>query len=104
SHDAEDGSSLTFAWDFDNDGNFDDASGSMPSHVFTESGAHLVRVQVTDSGGLSAVASTTITVDNSPPVVRILAPTPDSTWAVGDTIAFSGEGIDPEQGPLPAES
>ncbi len=104
SHDAEDGSSLTFAWDFDNDGNFDDASGSMPSHVFTESGAHLVRVQVTDSGGLSAVASTTITVDNSPPVVSILTPTPDSTWAVGDTIAFSGEGIDPEQGPLPAES
>src|SRR5690606_10798174 len=103
STDHEDGTNLGFAWDMDNDGQFDDAAGVSPNFVFSESGAHLVRVRVTDSAALSDVATVTITVDNSPPVVSILTPDESLNWAVGDSIDFSGEGIDPEQGPLPPE-
>jgi len=101
STDAEDGSNLSFVWDFDADGAFDDGTGVAPSFVFTAGGTHLVRVRATDSGGLSSIASLTVTVDNSPPVATILTPSASLAWAVGDSIAFSGQAVDPEDGPLP---
>ncbi len=94
---------LSYLWDFDDDGTFDDGSGALASYVFEESGPQLVHVQVTDGGGLSDVASLTITVDNTPPTVTILTPSESLEWAVGDTISFSGAGNDPEQGPLPPD-
>lgn len=103
STDAESGSSLSYLWDFDDDGAFDDGSGVAPSFVFEESGPQLVHVRVTDGGGLTDIASLTITVDNTPPAVTILTPSESLNWAVGDTISFSGAGNDPEQGPLPAD-
>jgi chitodextrinase len=41
---------------------------------------------------------------NMPPTVRIDAPTAETTWRVGDTIAFSGSASDPENGALPASA
>ena len=35
------------------------------------------------------------------PTATILAPPPTLTWKVGDPIAFSGQGTDPQDGTLP---
>jgi glucose/arabinose dehydrogenase len=96
-----DGDPLTFAWDLDDDGQFDDASSSTPTHTFTSDGAYLVRLRVTDGRGGQSTGSVTIDVGNSPPTPTILTPTPDLHWSVGEQIGFSGSAVDPEQGSLP---
>jgi hypothetical protein len=61
------GMPVSFAWDFDNDGEFDDASG--PSPVFDRvkrDGLFIVRVRVT-VGRLSAVDEALVIVSNVPP-------------------------------------
>jgi glucose/arabinose dehydrogenase len=103
SNDAEDGALLDFAWDLDADGAFEDATGAFASFTFTEPGPHVVRVRVSDSGGATRVASTTISADDSPPVAVIDAPLASYAWSVGDVIPFAGHAIDPETGPLPPE-
>jgi hypothetical protein len=55
-----------------------------------------VQLRVTDSAGLSGVASLQILVDVSPPQAKIISPDPSLTWAVGDVISFSGSGTDPD--------
>ncbi len=100
--DSEDGTALSYAWDLDNDGQFDDGTGPLASTTFTTPGNHVVRVQVTDSADATDIASVTITGDNSPPVPVILTPDPGYEWSVGDAIAFSGEATDAETGPVPA--
>ena len=49
-------------WDLDGDGDFDDASGSTVTGMFTTAGQHLVSLRVTDVNGASAVLSRAITV------------------------------------------
>ena len=58
---------------------------------------------MSDSGGATRVASTTISADDSPPVAVIDAPLASYAWSVGDVIPFAGHAIDPETGPLPPE-
>lgn len=60
---------VLYEWDLDSDGQFDDATGVRPAFVKPDNGTFTVRVRVTDSGGLSSVASATVTVRNSPPVI-----------------------------------
>jgi hypothetical protein len=45
-----------------------------------------------------------ISAGNSPPTAIIDTPTPGTTWAVGDTIAFSGHATDLDQGTLPSSA
>jgi PKD repeat protein len=54
SGDPDIGDSLTYAWDLDNDGAFDDSTSPTPSHTYTELGNHTVRLLVTDSHSESA--------------------------------------------------
>lgn len=57
-----DGSPSTYAWDLDNDGVFDDASGPSAARSFP-AGNHVVSVKATDPGsGLSQVAIQTVAV------------------------------------------
>jgi hypothetical protein len=44
------------------------------------------------------------TTSNGAPTATIAAPTPGTTWKVGDVIAFSGSATDPEDGSLPASA
>ncbi|WP_156152249.1 glycoside hydrolase family 48 protein [Flammeovirga sp. OC4] len=62
-----DGDSLTYAWDF---GNGMADTGVAITHTFTEVGAYVVTLTVTDTEGASSTASETITVttDSVPPV------------------------------------
>jgi glucose/arabinose dehydrogenase len=95
------GGALTFAWDLDDDGQFNDSTLAAPTWTFTTSGAHRVRVRVTDPQGNSSIGSVTIFADNLPPTATILTPTASLTWRVGQAIGFSGTATDPEQGVLP---
>lgn len=65
------GGALTFAWDFDNDGLYDDASGVTPSVSFPDDGVYLVGLLVTSSTGASAADTALVTVSNVAPVVQL---------------------------------
>ncbi len=54
--------SLSYAWDFDGDGLFDDATGLTPSFDTSTIGATTVALRVTDDDGQSADATTEVTV------------------------------------------
>lgn len=101
SFDADPGDTITFAWDLDDDGAFDDSTLPQLMHTLTLPGSYPLRLRVTDNLGASAVASVTISVDNSPPMLNVLSPLPGDTWRVGDSIAFAAQAVDPETGPLP---
>jgi PKD repeat protein len=100
SNDPNPGDPLTFAWDLDNDGQFDD--GTAPTAVFTYStaGVFTARLRVTDSGGLTNIKPVTITTSGVPPVATIQSPTATLNWSVGQSIAFSGSATDQEDGTL----
>jgi glucose/arabinose dehydrogenase len=100
-----DGDPITYAWDLDGDGSFDDSTAAQPTFTYTQSGTYTARLRVTDSPGASSVSGPiTITVGNTPPTATINAPSDSLTWRVGDVIAFSGSGTDPQDGTLPASA
>jgi len=50
------GDALTYAWDFDGDGQFNDGTGAITSYTFAEAGARLVAVKATDPAGNTDVS------------------------------------------------
>ena len=64
-----------------------------------------VTLTVTNTSGATGTTTQVINVTgaaNQPPVPTILTPATGTTWAVGDSIAFSGSATDPEDGNLAA--
>ena len=53
---------FTFAWDLDNDGAFDDGSGTSKQATYADAGARTVRVLATDSRGATDTLSTIVGV------------------------------------------
>jgi cysteine-rich repeat protein len=107
STDVDPGETLTYSWDLNGDGVFGDTSDPDPRFAhftYTKAGPVTISVRVTDSHGASSAASQIVTVANSPPVATILTPPSTLLWRVGDPIAFSGRGDDPEDGQLPASA
>jgi photosystem II stability/assembly factor-like uncharacterized protein len=78
-----DGGPLTFAWDLDNDGQYDDATGQNPSFTTVgQDGVFTVSVKATDPDGGYDTDSTTVTVNNVPPSWTTLtsnSPKPENT-------------------------
>jgi glucose/arabinose dehydrogenase len=97
-----DGDALSFAWDLDGDGAYDDSGSATPSWTYTTPGAVPARLRVTDARGATATDTVTITVGNTAPTATIALPTAGTTWKVGDLIAFRGSATDPQEGALPA--
>ena len=65
-----DGSIASYAWDLDNDGQFDDASGVTASRSFPTAGSYTIRLRVTDNRGAAGTAASVVTVNspaNQPP-------------------------------------
>lgn len=62
-----DGSIASHTWDLDNDGEFDDASGTTATKSFGATGTYTVKLRSVDNGGLSSDASKSITVQPAPP-------------------------------------
>ncbi|UVS81642.1 LamG-like jellyroll fold domain-containing protein [Actinokineospora sp. UTMC 2448] len=98
------GDPLTYAWDLDGDGAFDDATGVTASRTYTATGTYDVSVQARDPGGLTDEAGTRVLAGSHAPTPVISTPDTGFTWAVGDTIAFAGSATDAEDGPLPASA
>jgi hypothetical protein len=94
-----DGDTLTYAWDLDGDGQYDDAAGPTASRTYTAAST-TVTVRVTDARGAAALASVTVTTGNAPPTVDITSPAGTTTWAVGDAVGFAATASDPEDGAL----
>ncbi len=103
SNDA-DGDPLTYAWDLDGDGQYDDSTAATAQYTYTTGGTVMVGLRVDDGRGGTDTVATQISVGNTAPTATITAPSPGTTWKVGDKIAFSGTAGDPEQGTLPASA
>lgn len=57
-----DGDALTYDWDLDNDGQYDDASGVTAAATFLEPGISHIGLRVTDDGGSTSKDTVTITI------------------------------------------
>jgi PKD repeat protein len=98
-----DGDAITYAWDLDGDGAYDDSTAQKPSFTYNTAGTYTVRLRVTDSKSASSVSSPiTINAGNDPPVPHIASPAAAFTWKVGDPINFSGSATDNQDGTEPA--
>ncbi len=93
---------LTYAWDLDGDGVFDDSTSATPSFQYTVAGPVHVGLKVTDSHGAFDTDSLTISAGDTPPTPVIDSPSASLTWKVGDQISFSGHATDTEDVTEPA--
>jgi glucose/arabinose dehydrogenase len=102
SSDPDAGDTLSYDWDLDGDGRYDDATGSTASYDYTDAGRYLAAVRVTDNHGATATDAVAISAGNTRPTATITSPSPGLTWKVGDTISFAGSATDQQDGNLGA--
>ena len=84
---------LTYAWDLDGDGAYDDATGASPSFTRVgQDGVFTVGLQVTNAYGFTDTDTATVTVANAAPTTTLdaIAPQPE-----GGTVSISGLVADP---------
>ena len=98
------GEPITYAWDLDGDGAYDDSTSATPTYTYAEPGNYTAGLQVTDTEGASGTTSVTVSAGNTAPVAVIDAPGSTLTWKVDDQIAFSGHATDAQEGALPASA
>lgn len=94
---------LTYAWDLDNDGDFDDAVGATVSLSAVQlaalgigdDGVFAIAVEASD-GTVTDVAGSTISVNNLPPEILSVTTTADSIGGVaaGEVVSVSGQFAD----------
>jgi glucose/arabinose dehydrogenase/PKD repeat protein len=87
------GGALSYSWNF---GDGSTSSAANPSHTFADSGQRTVTLTVTDSAGLTAAASLTITVGNTAPTVVLNTPADGSLFSFGDSVPYTITVSDPE--------
>ncbi len=90
----QDGTITSHLWDFDNDGQFDDAAGESVPWTFATKGAYTVKVKVTDDSGVSATATRLVNVANTLPLATFAhdpaSPNPR------DAVTLTSTSIDPD--------
>ncbi len=101
--DPADQGRLQYRWDFTDDGTVD-ATSPTATFTYTNAGSRTARLTVVDTLGATGSTTVTITAGSTAPTAFIDTPSAGLTWAVGDTIGFSGHATDPEQGALPASA
>jgi hypothetical protein len=93
---------LSYAWDTDLDGDFDDGTGAKLDFVPTAPGKLLVAVKASDAGGAFDVAHAAVDVaigNHRPPAIIAVTPADPAPFAeVGETIAFKVEAGDADGG------
>ena len=92
-----DGTIASRAWDLDDDGAYDDGTGTTAARSFPAAGTYTVRVQVTDDDGAPATTSRQVTVSDAPPPNT--APTAAFTFApaspqTGQAVTFTDGSTD----------
>ena len=81
-------------WDLDNDGSYDDATGSSASVSFPTNGTRRVRLRVFDSAGASSTTFRDLSVQNRLPAVAFdVSATEVDT---GTAITFTSKATDPD--------
>ena len=100
--DPNPGDTVSFAWDLDGDGAYDDSTAARPSFTYSTPGRHTARLIAGDNHG--AFSADSVDVSVGPPTVRISSPAPSAMWAAGDTINFAGSASDARDGALPASA
>jgi len=98
------GKPLTYAWDLNGDGVFNDGTGPTASFTYTTAGVYHPSLRVTDDQGATDTASVTVTAGNTAPAPVIDTPATSLLWKVGDPINFSGHATDAQDGTLPASA
>jgi glucose/arabinose dehydrogenase/PKD repeat protein len=101
STDPDTGDTLSYAWDLDGDGQYDDSTAAKPSWTYTSAASVTAGLKVTDKGALTATDSVVIDAGNEPPKALIEDPTEALHWSVGDKVSFKGSGTDPQDGSIP---
>jgi glucose/arabinose dehydrogenase len=102
SSDPDPGTTLTYAWDLDDDGAFDDANAATASWTYQQAGTYTPELRVTDNQGASDTDAVTVTAGNTPPTATISSPASSLRWKVGDSVSFAGGATDPQDGTLAA--
>ncbi|HVZ12486.1 MAG TPA: PQQ-dependent sugar dehydrogenase [Patescibacteria group bacterium] len=92
------GGNLTYSWDF---GDGSKLTSANPTHTYQNNGTYTVVLTVSNAKGKTN-ASTKITVGKTLPVPKIDTPIDGTHYNAGDTISFSGEANDAQDGDLPA--
>ena len=102
SSDLDPNDTLSYAWDLDGDGQFNDATGPRASFTYGTNETVSARLRVTDVAGASDIGSATIVVGppNTAPQPVIDTPSSALRWRAGDAISFSGHATDAEDGTL----
>ena len=93
---------LSFDWDF-GDGSAH-ATTATASHQYTTAGTYTAKLTVFDGNGGQDTATIRIDAGNNAPAPSISTPAVDQLFRVGETIALTGTGTDPEDGTLPDSS
>ena len=83
------GDALTYAWDF---GDGATSTEAAPTHEYTAVGTFTATLTVTNTSGLTADTTVTISVADNAPVALIAAPATGSTVYRGQEVAFSSAG------------
>jgi PKD repeat protein len=83
-------------WDFDEDGQFDDALGQTVTHAFSAADTVAVGLEVTDADGGTAVASRDVLVQTAPPNAEFhFSPDPPVS---NETVTFDAQASTPPPG------
>jgi glucose/arabinose dehydrogenase len=104
SSDPDPGETLSYAWDLDGDGEFDDATGVTATKTYDTAVTEAIGLQVADLAGAVDSTTTTVRTGQSAPAPTITMPQPTQRWVVGETVNFSGQATDTEDGALPASA
>jgi glucose/arabinose dehydrogenase/PKD repeat protein len=106
SSDPNPGTVLSYAWDLDGDGEYDDSTTERPQWTYSTPQTVDVGLRVSDQAGLSDTDTVRITagMPSQTPIATIDDPTTALRWAVGQNVPFSGGATDAQDGQLPASA
>ncbi|UCE37531.1 MAG: PKD domain-containing protein [Thermoplasmata archaeon] len=84
--------SLTYEWDLDNDGLFDDATGQNPEWTWYDNGVFTISLRVSDSDGGEDSDKEIVTINNVAPTADAGGPYSEDE---GSVVSFTGVASDP---------
>ena len=98
-----DGDAISYRWDF---GDGQTSTLANPTHIYSATGVRTftATLTVTDSSGLTGVATVKVTVGSAAPTATIYTPANGTVVHDGDVVSFSGAGSDPDDGTLSGAS
>jgi glucose/arabinose dehydrogenase len=88
---------LTYAWDLDDDGQYDDSTAVNPTKTFSSPGTYDVSVKVSDPDGASDTFSLQVQAGNTEPVAEIVSPQSTDLWSVGESVDLVGDATDSQE-------